>query len=57
MKNGYAVVDDGGEDGLTAELAFESRSKKKVLEWAEANNYHSASIVKLTNGVREVIGP
>lgn len=43
----YAVIDDYGDEWETGSIAFSSRSRNKCVEWAESENYHSASIVSI----------
>jgi len=49
----YAVIDDYGDEALTDYIAYETSSLKDAEEWAEENNFHSASIVSIINGKRE----
>lgn len=51
----YAVVDDYGDDWETASLAFRASTQKECEDWAEDNNYHSATIVRINTmfGERE----
>lgn len=48
----YLVIDDYGDEWETGDIAFAAKSRKAADEWAEAENYHSASIVREENGER-----
>ena len=51
----YAVIDDMGGDALTGAIAHRASTLNKCAYWAEDNNYHSASIVKITDGKKEKV--
>ena len=48
----YAVIDDYGEDWEEGNIAFQSISRGEVEDWAENENFHSASIVRIEDGKR-----
>jgi hypothetical protein len=48
----YAVIDDMGDAAETGQIAHRASTLNKCAYWAEDNNYHSASIVKITDGKR-----
>jgi hypothetical protein len=48
----YLVIDDCGDEWETGDIAHSAKSRKKAFEWAEIENYHSASIVREENGER-----
>lgn len=49
----YAVIDDYGDDWEEGPIAFEADTVEECYEWAESENYHSASIVRIDQwGVR-----
>jgi hypothetical protein len=52
MNISYAVIDDYGDNWEKGPIVHASRSLENCARWAEGENYHSASIVKITNGVR-----
>lgn len=41
----YAVIDDYGDEPLTGSIAFSCDTLEEAYDWAEDNNFHSASIV------------
>lgn len=50
----YAVIDDYGDDWKEGSIAFSHADLDECYEWAESENYHSASIVKIfEDGTRE----
>jgi hypothetical protein len=52
----YAVVDDYGDDWKEGHLIFQSKDLDECHEWAEGENYHSASVVKVfADGSRELV--
>lgn len=52
----FAVIDDHGDQALTGSIAFSADTLDEVYEWAEGENYHSASIVKIyKSGKRKII--
>lgn len=51
----YAVIDDYGDDWKTGRPVYRASTLEEVCGWAEAENYHSASIVKITDGKREKV--
>lgn len=52
----YAVIDDYGDEPYTGNAAFVADSLYECQEWAEDQNYHSASIVLIDGGgVRTVV--
>lgn len=52
----YAVVDDYGDAPYSAPLAFVAATLDECEEWAESENYHSASIVMVhVDGRRELV--
>jgi len=55
----YVVIDDHGDHWEHGEIAFGPfKSQRKAEEKAEDENYHSASIVRVVNGIRvEKVGP
>lgn len=44
----YCVLDDYGDEWETASVVFESEDLMKCVDWAEDNNYHSASIISVS---------
>jgi hypothetical protein len=44
----YGVVDDYGDMPLTGSIIYRAETLEACLEWAENQNFHSASIVLLT---------
>jgi hypothetical protein len=49
----YIVIDDYGDDWEEGSIAFGPfDTREEADEQAEAENYHSASIVKVVNGKR-----
>lgn len=48
----YAVVDDYGDDWETGIIVFSAPSTEECRCWAEGENFHSASIVLIEDGVR-----
>lgn len=49
----YAVIDDYGDDWETGAIVFRADTLHECKEWAESENYHSASIVKIEGDYRE----
>lgn len=50
----YAVIDDYGDDWEEGPIAFWAPDLEEAMEWAESENYHSASIVTIDeNGNRK----
>ncbi len=43
----YAVIDDYGDDWLNGTIAYSADTLAEVEDWAENENYHSASIVMI----------
>lgn len=43
----YAVIDDYGDEWETARIAYIAPNLQEAIEWAEDENFHSASIVEL----------
>ena len=48
----FAVIDDYGDEWENGDIAYISKSLEDCKEWAENENYHSASIVSIEDGVR-----
>ena len=48
----YAVIDDYGDNWANGPIANRVTSLEAAQEWAEEENFHSASIVCIENGVR-----
>lgn len=44
----YAVIDDFGSDWEDGPIAFESTNADEVFDWAEAENYQTASIIEIS---------
>lgn len=55
MAVSYAVIDDYGDDWEEGPIAHECKSRKEAERWAEGENFHSASIVKIVNGERKLV--
>lgn len=55
----YVVIDDYGDAWEHGPIAFGPfKTKQKAEDKAENENFHSASIVKVVNGIRvEKVGP
>ena len=51
----YGVVDDYGDNWETGYIIHREKTLRQVKAWAENENYHSASIVKITDGKREKV--
>jgi hypothetical protein len=51
----YAVIDDYGDEAMTGHIVYRHKNLNKCVYWAENENFHSASIVKITDGIREQI--
>lgn len=52
----YAVIDDYGDEPYDGRIAFEADTLQECYQWAEGENYHSASIVKINKkGERKVV--
>lgn len=53
---GYAVIDDYGDNWEEGAIVFSSESLFETFTWAENENYHSASLVKLfEDGSRKLV--
>lgn len=51
----YAVIDDYGDNWENGDVVYSSNSLYDAKQWAEDENYHSASIVIIySNGEREL---
>ncbi|QBP06328.1 hypothetical protein CPT_Mendera_163 [Stenotrophomonas phage Mendera] len=50
----YAVIDDYGDDWEEGPIAFSGDTFEQCAEWAESENYHSASIVGILENGRRV---
>jgi len=51
----YAVIDDFGDDWEEGRIVHEADTLDRVYEWAEENNFHSASIVSIEDDIREIV--
>jgi hypothetical protein len=49
----YAVVDDYGDDWENGDLIFRANTFRECEDWAENENYHSASIVRINTCIGE----
>jgi hypothetical protein len=51
----YAVIDDYGDNWEEGSIAFECKTLAEAEMWAEGENFHSASIVKIVRGERVLV--
>jgi hypothetical protein len=55
MKKEYAVIDDYGDDWKDGPIIFSADTREECEEWAESENFHSASIVVIEKNRRKRI--